>query len=162
MSTSSPTAAAPPVGLITKLFYGLGSVAFGIKDNGFQTFIILFYSQLVGLPPLSVGIALLVANAVDAFVDPIVGQLSDHWRSRWGRRHPFMYAAALPLALSYLAIWNPPALPQNLMIIYLTVIAIVVRTFISFYEIPSSALAPELTDDYDERTGVAAFSFEPY
>ena len=159
MSSPSPNVAAPPVGLVTKLFYGLGSVAFGIKDNGFQTFIILFYSQLVGLPPLSVGFALLIANVVDAFVDPIVGQVSDHWRSRWGRRHPFMYAAALPLAVSYLALWNPPALPQNLMLIYLTVVAIIVRTFISFYEIPSSALAPELTEDYDERTAILGYRY---
>jgi GPH family glycoside/pentoside/hexuronide:cation symporter len=159
MSSPSPNGAAPPVGLGTKLFYGLGSIAFGIKDNGFQTFILLFYSQLVGLPANWVGGAIFVALVVDAFMDPIVGQMSDNWRSKWGRRHPFMYIAALPVAVSYLALWNPPALSPQLMVVYLTVVAIVVRTFITFFEIPSSALAPELTDDYDERTAILGYRY---
>ncbi len=159
MSSASSNAVAPPVGLVTKLFYGLGSVAFGIKDNGFQTFILLFYSQLVGLPANWVGGAIFVALVVDAFMDPIVGQISDQWRSKWGRRHPFMYFAALPVAISYVALWNPPHLTPQLTVVYLTVVAIVVRTFITFYEIPSSALAPELTEDYDERTAILGYRY---
>jgi Na+/melibiose symporter-like transporter len=156
---SAAPAAAPKVGLITKLFYGSGSIAFGIKDNGFQTFVLLFYSQLVGLPANWVAGAIFVALLIDAFMDPLVGQISDHWRSKWGRRHPFMYASALPVAVSYLALWNPPKLAPEAMVIYLTVVAVVVRTFITFYEIPSSALAPELTEDYDERTSILGYRY---
>ena len=76
----------PRVGLITKLFYGSGSIAFGVKDNGFQTFLLLFYSQLVGLPAAWVSGAIFIALVIDAFMDPIIGQTSDHLRSRWGRR----------------------------------------------------------------------------
>jgi len=158
-SNSSPITAAPPVTLGVKLFYGLGSIAFGIKDNGFQTFILLFYSQLVGLPAAWVGGAIFVALLVDAVMDPIVGQMSDHWRSKWGRRHPFMYLSALPVAVSYLALWNPPAWSPQALVVYLTVVAIIVRTFITFYEIPSSALAPELTLDYDERTTILGYRY---
>jgi GPH family glycoside/pentoside/hexuronide:cation symporter len=136
----------------TKLFYGLGSVAFGIKDNGFQTILLLFYNQVIGLPGQLVGGAILIALVFDAFLDPIVGEISDNIRSRWGRRHPFMYASALPVAVSYLLLWNPPRWSHGALFIYLVVVAIVVRIFITFYEIPSSALAPELTADYDERT----------
>jgi glycoside/pentoside/hexuronide:cation symporter, GPH family len=136
----------------TKLFYGLGSVAFGIKDNGFQTILLLFYNQVIGLPGQLVGGAILIALVFDAFLDPIVGEISDNIRSRWGRRHPFMYASALPVAVSYLLLWNPPHWSQGALFVYLIVVAIVVRTFITFYEVPSSALAPELTTDYDQRT----------
>jgi glycoside/pentoside/hexuronide:cation symporter, GPH family len=145
------------VSLRTKLFYGFGSVAFGIKDNGFQTILLLFYNQVIGLPGPLVGLAIAIALLIDAFVDPIVGQISDNFHSRWGRRHPFMYASALPVAVSYLLLWNPPHWSQGAMFWYLLIVAVVVRTFITFYEIPSSALAPELTQDYDQRTSFQAY-----
>ncbi|MFV4649271.1 MFS transporter, partial [Mycobacterium tuberculosis] len=65
-----------------------------------------------------------------------------------------MYASAIPVGLSYLLLWSPPHLDQVGLFIYLTVVAILVRSFISFYEVPSAALAPELTTDYDERTSL--------
>jgi Na+/melibiose symporter-like transporter len=68
-----------------------------------------------------------------------------------------MYASALPVAISYLLLWNPPHWSQHALFIYLVVVAIVVRTFITFYEIPSSALAPELSEDYDQRTSFVSF-----
>ena len=97
----------------TRLFYGVGSVAFGVKDNGFSFLLLLFYNQVIGLTATKVGLAILIAMLVDAFLDPIVGQISDNWRSRWGRRHPFMYAAALPVAVSYLLLWSPPPLVEG-------------------------------------------------
>ena len=53
-----------------------------------------------------------------------------------------MYASAIPVGLSYLLLWSPPHLDQVGLFIYLTVVAILVRSFISFYEVPSAALAP--------------------
>ena len=150
---------ATPVDLVTKLFYGFGSVAYGIKDNGFQTFVLLFYNQLVGLPASLVGAAIFLALIVDAVMDPIIGQMSDHWRSPWGRRHPFMYLAAGPVAISYLVLWHPPHWSNGALFAYLVVVCIIVRTFITFYEIPSSALAPELTTDYDERTRILGYRY---
>jgi Na+/melibiose symporter-like transporter len=151
--------APPPVTLRTRLFYGFGSVAFGVKDNGFSYLLLLFYNQVVGLSSIAVGLAIMFVMLVDAFVDPIVGQISDNWRSRWGRRHPFMYAAALPVALSYLALWNPPHWSQPALLAYLIVTSIIIRTFITFYEVPSSALAAELTQGYDERTVLLSYRY---
>jgi Na+/melibiose symporter-like transporter len=143
--------------LRTKIFYGLGSIAFGVKDNGFQTILLPFYNLVMHVPPQLVGLALAIAMMCDAVVDPIVGNFSDHLRTRWGRRHPLMYAAALPVAVSYLLLWNPPHWSQGALFAYLVIVAIVTRTFITFYEIPSSALVPELTDDYDQRTSFISY-----
>ena len=145
--------ASPPPTAWTKFSYGFGAVAFGVKDNGFSYFLLLFYSQVVGVDARLVGLALTVALFIDAFVDPIVGYWSDNFRSRWGRRHPFMYAAALPISASYFLLWNPPdAWSDGATFWYLLILAVTIRVFISFYEIPSTALAPELTDHYDERS----------
>src|SRR6266404_4360466 len=70
--------------------------------NGFSYFLGFFYAQVVGLPAATVGLAIMFAFILDAFIDPVIGQLSDNTRSRWGRRHPFMYLPALPVGASFL------------------------------------------------------------
>ncbi|QFT77708.1 MFS transporter [Erythrobacter sp. THAF29] len=140
-----------------KLAHGFGAAAFGIKNNGFDYFLLLFYGTVVGLEPGLVGLAILIALVFDAISDPLVGYWSDNLRSRWGRRHPFMYAAAIPVGLSYFLLWNPPDLSQTGLFLYLTILAVLIRTFITFYETPSSALLPELSRDYDERTSLQSY-----
>jgi Na+/melibiose symporter-like transporter len=150
---SGAAARSPPrLGGWTKFFYAVGAIAFGVKDNGFLYFLLLYYNQVLGLGPGLAGTALVIALFFDAFIDPLVGYLSDNLHSRWGRRHPFMYAAAVPVAVAYGFLWNPPALSQHALFVYLLVGTIVVRTLITCYEIPSAALAAEITSDYDERT----------
>ena len=147
--------ASPPstTSLSAKLFYGVGAVAYGVKDNGFSFFLLIYYNQVLGLPQTLVGAGIFIALFVDALSDPIVGSASDNLQSRWGRRHPFMYASALPIAISYFFLWSPPTgLSTGGLFTYFLTMAILVRTSITFYEIPSSALVAELTDDYHQRT----------
>ena len=148
------------VGLSTKLYYGFGSVAYGVKDNGFAYFLLLFYNQVLGLPAAWVGAGIMTALIVDAVTDPIVGYASDNLHSRLGRRHPFMYASAIPVAVAFYLLWNPPeGLSGSGLFGYFLFLAVLVRICITFYEIPSTSLVAELTDDYDERTSMLAFRF---
>ncbi len=150
----------PPLTFWHKLSFGIGAVAYGIKDHGFGAFLLLYYNQVLGLPASWVGNALAGALIVDALLDPIIGHVSDHWRSRFGRRHPFMYFSALPVAVAYVMLWNPPTgLSQAQTIVYLIAITVMVRTFISMYEVPSAALIPELTPDYNGRTSLISYRF---
>ncbi|MFN9711655.1 MAG: MFS transporter, partial [Alphaproteobacteria bacterium] len=91
----------PPLRMGTKLLYAVGSAATNLKVRALTTFLVIFYNQVIGLPPKLVGLILMVALVFDAVIDPFVGQVSDNLRSRWGRRHPFMMAAALPYALAF-------------------------------------------------------------
>ncbi|HEV2530251.1 MFS transporter [Phenylobacterium sp.] len=159
-ATAAGLPGARRLGFPTRFFYGFGSIAFGVKDNGFSYFLGFFYAQVVGLPAATVGLAIMFAFILDAFIDPIIGQLSDNTRSRWGRRHPFMYLSAVPVGASYLLLWNPPkGWEQGALVAYLVAVAILIRTFISCYEIPSAALASELTTDYDERTRLLSWRY---
>ncbi len=146
--------------LSTKLYYGFGAVAFGVKQNGFAFFLLMYYNQVLGLPEKWVGLAIMVALMFDAVSDPIVGSLSDRFHSRWGRRHPFMYLSILPIGISYFYLWNPPAgLTPEQLFLHLIVLAVVVRLFITFFEIPNTSLISELTDDYDDRTAMMGFRY---
>lgn len=159
MDAGTPRSA-PPLSPGTRLAYGLGAVAYGVKDNGFAYFLLIFYSQVAGLDARLVGIAVTIALVVDALSDPIVGTWSDNLRSRLGRRHPFMYAAAVPTALAFWLLWQPPhGMSQEALFGWLLACAIAVRLSVTFYEIPSTALAPELVDGYDARSSLLAFRF---
>ena len=147
----------PPLPPRVKFSYGVGSIAYGVKEQGFAYFLLMFYSTVVGLEPALAGTALLIALLTDAISDPIVGYWSDNTRTRIGRRHPFMYASAVPVSLCYFLIWQPPDWGDEALFLYLLTFAILIRTLITFFETPSSALMPALTRDYDERTSIQAW-----
>ncbi len=143
-----------------KLAHGLGSVAFGVKDNGFSVFLLIYYNQVLGINAGLVGTAIMAALIFDAFFDPLIGHWSDQTRSRWGRRLPWLYLAAIPLALAWLALWHPPAGASTaVQISWLIGTAIIVRSLVACCEVPSIAMVPEMTGDYDERTLLVRYRF---
>ena len=145
---------------LTKFLYGFGSMSYGIKDNAFAYFLLFVYVQIFGLAPDLAGLAILLMLVFDAFSDPLVGYFSDRHRSSWGRRHPFMYFSAVPVSLSFFLLWDPPeALTQTQLFFYLLGVGVFIRTAITFYEIPSTALGPELSKDYVERSSLLSYRY---
>ncbi len=141
----------------TVLAFGFGGVSLGVVGTAVSYFLLIYYNQVLGMPAHLVGLALAVALVADAIVDPLVGLLSDRTRTVWGRRHPYMYATLIPLPLLYFFLWNPPtwALATDLAGFgYLTALLIVFRTVLTCFATPSSAMVPEITRDYDERTAL--------
>ena len=150
----------PPLTFSTNVLYGVGSVAFGVHQTTLTAALMLFFNQVVGLPAAWVGGAMAVTLIFDAICDPLIGEWSDNTRSRWGRRHPFMYAAAAPAAVAFYFLFNPPlGWSQAHLLIYMGVMLVTVRVLLSLYEVPSSALGPELTLDYDQRTSLMSSRF---
>lgn len=157
--TQGSTPGTRKVDLSTKLYYGFGAVANGAKSNGFNYLLLFYYSQVVGLRADLVSLGILIALVFDAVSDPLVGYISDNTHSKLGRRHPYMYAAGVPVALAYYFLWSPPAWDETGLFLYFVCMAVMIRTLITFYEIPSTALVAELTDDYDQRTEMMSFRY---
>lgn len=141
------------------LVYSFGSVAYGAKDAAFGTFLLIYYNQVLGLNSAKVGLVVAAALVLDAFVDPLIGIMSDRTRTRWGRRHPWMYFSALPIFIGWIAMWNPPEGSETFRLGWLFVTAVLTRSAVSCFEVPSQALTPELTNNYDDRTRVSAFRY---
>jgi Na+/melibiose symporter-like transporter len=97
----------PPLTRGIKSFYGMGFFGASARTQVFG-FLLLFYNQLVGLDARLVSLAIAIALLIDAFWDPIVGQISDNTHSRWGRRHPYIYGAAFPAAICFTLLFMPP------------------------------------------------------
>lgn len=139
----------------TKAAFGVGGVADGAVGIGFASFAMLFYRNQLDLPGTLAGAAVMLALVFDAITDPLVGSISDRVHSRWGRRHPFLFGAPLPLGACIVAVFLPPdGLGTWGLFAWLATFAILMRTFLTFYHVPHLALGAELSPDYIERTGL--------
>ena len=154
---SSPEADRLP--LKTKLAFGVGSAAETIALYSVSSFAILFYNQILGVPAHLAGLAVSASLVFDALSDPIVGSWSDRTRSKLGRRHIYMYAAPIPIALSLFAIFNPPTgMDQTGLLIWFGVSVILLRQAMTFFHTPHLAMGAELSSDYTERSQVMAYN----
>ena len=141
---------------LEKWSYAVGNMPFSVKDAAFANFVVFYYTQVQGLSGTLAGTAVFLALCCDAITDPVVGSWSDGIRSRWGRRHPLLAAGAPPTALMFLALFNPPAgLGESGLFLWLLGTAVLLRTFLTLYFIPYTAMGAELSSDYDERTIIA-------
>lgn len=145
-----------------RLAYGIGAVGELVFLGMFNTFITIFYNQAIGLSNALIGTAVMISLLADAISDPAVGMISDRWRSRLGRRHPFLFAAPIPAAISLYMIFTPPAAltasaaggepAQFPIFVWLCFWTVVSRLFLTLYVIPHFALGGELAKDHNERS----------
>ena len=150
---------APPLNTPTKVSYGIGQASEGIKNGAFNVFVFFYYAQVLDLSTTYTGLAVFIALVFDAVTDPLIGSLSDNWRGRLGRRHPFLYASATPLALSFVCLFSPPNLPEFGLFLWLTVFAVLTRASITLFYVPHVSLGAELSTDFHERTTVVAYRY---
>ncbi len=138
-----------------RLAYGVGGGVYAVKEAAYNVFILLFYTQVLGLPGSIAGLVIAISLAWDGISDPLVGSWSDRLRSRYGRRHPFMTYSAIPAAIGFVGLFSPPEAVVNsttLLAVWLLFWSLWVRTFITTFSIPHLALSAELTRDYHERS----------
>ena len=156
--------AAPPIPklrFLTKATYGVGSTAYGVAGTALGTSTVTFYlNQVVGIPAALAALAIAISLVIDAVIDPLIGQWSDNVRTPWGRRHPFMYAAAVPCAAACFFLWHPPhGWPPNAVFGFMLAMLVLMRFSVALYETASTALTPELAPDYHERTNLISYRF---
>jgi len=141
-----------------KSMYATGAVADVIMANLIAVLAMPLYVEGLGISPILLGYALLVPRLWDAVTDPLMGNISDNTRLRWGRRRPYMFAGAILGGLLCGLLWTPPiTLGNNGIFIYFLVVSIMFWTAYTIYSVPFNALGYELSSDYDERTSVMSY-----
>lgn len=139
--------------------YGLGECANSLIMNGFFGFAMLYYTEALKLSPSLAGIAMSVSVFWEAITEPLMGHYSDHTRSRFGRRHPWMLLGGLMMAVCFFFIW---AVPSGLighaqpLFWYLVVMNLLLRTGLTMFFIPYIALGFEMVGDYEGRSKIQA------
>ncbi len=151
--------------LKTKLAYGAGDLGPAITANIMAFYLLLFFTNVAGISPVLAGTIQLISKIWDAVNDPIVGVLSDRTQSRWGRRLPWLLYGAIPFGIFYFLQWivpqfsNDPVANMWGLFWYYVIIAIVFNSLYTVVNLPYTALTPELTQDYNERTSLTSFRF---
>ncbi|PSP08448.1 MAG: MFS transporter [Cyanobacteria bacterium SW_7_48_12] len=153
------------LGFTTKLAYGAGDMGPALTANVSVFFLLYFFTQVAGLPTGLAGTILMIGKVCDAINDPIVGIMSDRTRTRWGRRLPWMVFGAIPFSILFFLQWIVPRFSDNNAVNnwwlfgYYVLIGILLNIAYTVVNLPYTALTPELTQDYNERTSLNSFRF---
>ncbi|MEI7772817.1 MAG: MFS transporter [Chloroflexales bacterium] len=143
----------------TKLAFGAGDLAPAIVTIVISFFQFVFLTEVAGLNPLAAGSVRSILTIWDAVNDPVVGWLSDRTRSRWGRRRPWILFGAVPFGITFALQWIVPPFDDTGKFIYYVIVGVLLNAAFTAVNVPYTALTPELTQDYDERTSLNAFRF---
>jgi len=149
----------PP--LKTDVFYALialGSTTFWSVSSGWLVYYYLPPEGISLAPASTYGIVMFVVYVIHAALDPSIGYLSDHTRSRWGRRLPFMFASSLPVSVFFVLLWTPPVRGESSWnLVYLGVVMLLYKVAFSIHQIPYRALLPELALTDHHRVRMSAW-----
>ena len=139
--------------------YGLGDAGTGLAATQLGFYLFPFFTSAAGLPAFIAGSLLMVIKVWDAINDPIIGWLSDHTKSRWGPRLPWMLIGATPLGISLAAVWWIPPGETFEKTLYYIGITILLMTAYTSVNLPFAALSTELTNETSIRTRLNAARF---
>jgi GPH family glycoside/pentoside/hexuronide:cation symporter len=141
-----------------KIAWGVGGLADSLMSNSIMQLALPIYNIALGVSPALISIALGVPRFLDAIVDPIMGNITDNTRSRWGRRRPYIALGAILTSLLFVILWMPPtSWSQHWLFGYFLVVSTLYFFSYTIFFIPQNALGFELSNDYNERTSVMAY-----
>jgi GPH family glycoside/pentoside/hexuronide:cation symporter len=146
----------------TKIAYGAGDLGPAMTGNISIFFLLIFFTDIAGIPAGLAGSILLIGKAWDGVNDPIIGWLTDKTKSRnWGRRLPWLLYGAIPYSCFFFLQWVVPQFGGNIwpLFWYYVAIGVISQSLFTAVNLPYTAMTPELTQDYDERTSLNSFRF---
>ena len=147
------------ISIPTKIAFGIGATGEAATNWIFNALTFFFYNQILGLSGTLTAAAVTIGIASDAITDPLIGSISDRWRSKLGRRHPFMYAAPLPLIVTIYLIFHPPEGIEGLALFaWFAFFTVLMRICSTLFAVPHLAMGAELTEDYIERTRIMSYN----
>lgn len=139
-----------------KIIYGLGAFVNNLLAAAIGGMSIVLNLGL-GMNPALVGLLGALPRLVDAFTDPLMGYVSDHTRSRWGRRRPYIFCGAIAAGLTFILLWQLPyGQSESYYFWYFLIGSLAFYLAYTVFATPWVALGYELTPDYHERTRVMA------
>lgn len=142
-----------------KVAYGAVEGSVTLVWTAFALYFLFFLTDVVGISPSTGGMILFAAILWDAVTDPAMGIISDRTRSRFGRRRPYIIAAAVPYCIVFWLLFTTPPVQGPMLVAYFVAMALLMHAAMTVLSVPYAALAPEITTDYDERTSLASYRF---
>ncbi len=132
--------------------YAVGDFGINLYFMSAMTFLLFFYTEVVGLSAAVAGGVFLVARIVDAVTDPVMGLIADHTRSRWGKFRPYLLFGPLPLGVITVATFTVPGFGDFGKAVWAYVTYVLFGIVYTAVTIPYAAMTAVLTDEHQERT----------
>ncbi len=142
-----------------KIAYGLGDTASNIIFQSVMMFLMLYYTDVMGLNPAVVGTMFLVVRIMDAITDPLMGTLADNTRTKHGQFRPYLLWLALPFAIISVLAFTVPDLTPSGKVVYAYVTYGLLMLAYTAINIPYCALAGVLSDNPKERVSIQSYRF---
>jgi len=149
----------PQLSIREKIGYGLGDAASHIVFDNVMFYMMFFYTDIFGLPAAFVGGMFLLARALDAVSDPIMGWLADRTRSRWGKFRPYLLLGALPFGVSCVLAYSTPSLGLTGKMVFAAITYTLLTLLYTVVNIPYCALGGVITGDDTQRISLQSYRF---
>lgn len=157
--TSNTDRSTQKVSFGEKVGYSLGDGGANLVFQMMMMFQLFFYTDVFGIKATTAGLILLFARVFDAFIDPMVGILSDRTNTKWGKYRPWVIWTALPFGVFFLLTFTTPDLGEKAKIIYAGVTYTLLMAIYSFNNTPYASLGGVMSGDIKERTSIASIRF---
>jgi GPH family glycoside/pentoside/hexuronide:cation symporter len=154
-----------------QLIYGSGAFVNNLLADSIGRLVIVLNLGL-GMNPAVAGLVAALPRFYDALSDPLIGHLSDHTKTKWGRRRPYIFSGAILVAIVFALIWQvPQGQTEGFYFWWFLGGLLIFYTAYTVFATPWVALGYEMTPDYDERTrlmgtqnfiGQSAYMFTPW
>lgn len=157
MNSSPPSS--PPVPYHLKLTWGLGSLGTIAYLNVFSVLAHFYLTLVLRMDPALAGSLIFGARLVDAFSDPLMGWVTDHTRSRWGRRRPYLLLGAVVCGCSLPAVFSLHGLSAAMPPTVVGVMAVLIVYSLGFtlFNVPYLTIPVEITTDRTQRLDLMSY-----
>lgn len=140
-----------------KIGYGFGDMASSMFWKLFGSYLMIFYTDVFGLPAAVVGTLFLVTRVWDSAFDPIVGVVADRTHSRWGKFRPYLLFLAIPFSVIGVLTFVTPPLGDNGKLIYAYVTYSLMMMVYSAINVPYASLLGVMSDNPKERNTLSTY-----
>ncbi len=149
----------PQLSVREKVCFGLGDISHGLAASSIGFWMLIYMTDVAGLGAYSGGLAIMIGRVWDSVTDPLMGWITDHTESRWGKRRPYLLFGAIPYAFAFLALWIVPEFEGHEVSIFAyTAIALVVfNTCLTVVFVPYTTLTAAISQNYDDRTSLTGY-----
>lgn len=145
------------VNMIDIVGYGVSNLGYGLITQMLSAFLVFYSTVILRIPGSLIGLIIAISVLWDAVSDPIMGFISDNTDSKYGRRHIYILLGAIFVALTNLLLWNINAdLSMWNKFIWILLSVLLIKTFVTVFVTPYSALGAELSNDYNKRSMIQA------
>ncbi len=150
-----------PTGM--KIGYGIGDFGANLVFLATLFYVLYYFTDVLGIPPATAGIIVLASKIWDASIDPVMGNVSDRTRSRWGRKRPYLLFGAVPVGIAVFLLFYTPDFSKlapsvvDYRIVWALITYILFCTAIAIVNVPYAALTAAMTRDSHERAVITGY-----